>query len=359
MKLDYSLTTPQERNELVKQIIAENPDLDNRYLETLADYLIFCLEKEEKKEKKILTENRLATINKRETSYEGLVSQLENGEDGIYNLADEGNKQAIFHPKVSITKQDIEEMPELRQIREAISIWDSIAKKSTGKDAYVAKKAMIELRKDQYLVKESYKTPVALKTITKSRTYPQLVDTTHAFNSEGYPIPEGVSLLNPTVCQCILCNYSLLRKNCAGKYDEDTWYLLENFDTLRERALQQFPIYQLIVQCKIDGLQNQEIQELITQQFHLYHSVEYISSLWRNKIPKLIASAAEDEYLDYYYLNIEKGKYKKCNRCGQIKLAHNKYFSKNKTSKDGFYSICKDCRNRKKDVIFDGSAKKE
>jgi hypothetical protein len=47
------------------------------------------MEKQDKKEKKILTENRLATVNKRETSYEGLVSQLENGEDGIYNLVNE------------------------------------------------------------------------------------------------------------------------------------------------------------------------------------------------------------------------------------------------------------------------------
>jgi hypothetical protein len=43
----------------------------------------------------------------------------------------------------------------------------------------------------------------------------------------------------------------------------------------------------------------------------------------------------------------EKGTYKKCSRCGQIKLANNKYFSINKTSKDGFYSICKCCRNSK------------
>jgi hypothetical protein len=32
------------------------------------------MEKEEKKEKKILTDNRMTTVNKRETSFEGLVT---------------------------------------------------------------------------------------------------------------------------------------------------------------------------------------------------------------------------------------------------------------------------------------------
>ena len=102
-----------------------------------------------------------------------------------------------------------------------------------------------------------------------------------------------------------------------------------------------------IVEYKIDGMQNIDIQTAIQEEFGIKHSMEYISSLWRNKIPKLIASTAEDMFLDDYYLNVEKGKYKKCSRCGQIKLAHNKYFSKNKTSRDGFYSICKCCRNSK------------
>ena len=112
--------------------------------------------------------------------------------------------------------------------------------------------------------------------------------------------------------------------------------------------LEKYPVYQKIVECKIDGLQNAQIKELLEKEFNVSHSLEYISSLWRNKIPNLIASAAEDEYLNYYYTTVEKGKYKKCNRCGQIKLAHNKYFSKNRTSKDHFYSICKECRNAKK-----------
>jgi hypothetical protein len=32
------------------------------------------MEKQEKKEKKLLTDNRMVTVNKRETSFEGLVS---------------------------------------------------------------------------------------------------------------------------------------------------------------------------------------------------------------------------------------------------------------------------------------------
>jgi len=95
IKLDYTLESPEERNELVKKILAETPDPNPAYLEILANYLVLCMEKQEKKERKILTDNRMTTVNKRETSFEGLVSQLENGEDGIYNLINE-SKTVIF-----------------------------------------------------------------------------------------------------------------------------------------------------------------------------------------------------------------------------------------------------------------------
>ena len=92
---------------------------------------------------------------------------------------------------------------------------------------------------------------------------------------------------------------------------------------------------------------NIEIQKLLEYKYGMTHSIEYLSSLWRNKIPKLIAEEAKKEYLTWYYSHIETGKWKRCSKCGELKLAHNKFFSKNKTSKDGFYSICKDCRNKK------------
>ena len=86
-KLDYTLESPEERKALVEKILEENPNPSESYLEVLADYLILCMEKQKRKEeRKLLTDNRMVTINKREVSFEGLVSQLENGEDGIYNM---------------------------------------------------------------------------------------------------------------------------------------------------------------------------------------------------------------------------------------------------------------------------------
>jgi hypothetical protein len=116
-------------------------------METLADYLVLCMEKQEKKERKLLTENRMTTVNKRETSFEGLVSQLENGEDGIYSMITE-NRNMIFQPKVVITKKDVDEIPGLAQLREAIKFWEQKLKIATGREAFIIKTAIIDLRKD-------------------------------------------------------------------------------------------------------------------------------------------------------------------------------------------------------------------
>ena len=346
IKLDYSIESPEERNKLVQQILEENPEPNDKYLEILADYLVLCMEKQEKKQKKMLTENRMTTITKRETSFEGLVSQLENGEDGIYNLINE-SKTTIFQPKVTITKKDLEEIQPLRQLREAILQWEEALKKAEGKEAYTIKKALIEMRKDQYIIKNAYRRPIMSNKLTRSN-FPRKFDDSFTFDADGYIVPEGVNLCDPKICSTILCNYSRLKEDSWGNFEGDLWFLLESFDQVATTALQDYPLYEKIVECKIDGMQNIEIQDELVKNFGIKHSLEYISSLWRKKIPNLIASAAEDEVLDWYYLNEEKGKYKRCSRCGQIKLAHNKYFSKNKTSKDGFYSICKQCRNKKK-----------
>lgn len=349
-KLDYSLQTPQERNELVKKIIDETPpeQLTNKYLTILSDYIIFAMDKEERKKKKILTDNRMVTVNRRETSFQGLAGQLENGEDGIYNMI-ANDKNIIFMPKVTITQEDIDEIPGLKELRDAIDIVEKQFKAATGKRKFLLKKQLIEMRQDQYVIKSAYRQPMYMMNVTKSFSKLQLDGKITIADDGTVSSTELVSLFNQKHVSALLCNYSKLKEDAWGKFGSDSYYLMEDLDNLIERTLKdKYPLYYDLLIYKIDGKQNVEIQELLNEKHGIKHSVEYISSLWRNKIPKLLAEQAQEDYLVWHYTMEERGKWKRCSRCGEVKLAHNRFFSKNKTSKDGFYSICKCCRNKKK-----------
>lgn len=59
-----------------------------------------------------------------------------------------------------------------------------------------------------------------------------------------------------------------------------------------------------------------------------------------NTIIKKITMVYEEKIEDIYYLNIRKGEYKRCSKCGEVKLV-NKF---NKNGKQGLMPMCKKCR---------------
>jgi hypothetical protein len=350
IKLDYSLETPEERNELVKKIIAEADEqqLTPKYIEILSDYIIFAMDKKERQQKQILTDNRMVTVNKRETSYQGLAGKLENGEDGIYNIMSGGDKNIIFTPKLEITPKDIAEIPPLRPLVEEIKKIEEAEKHATGKKKFLLRKQLIQMRQDQYVIKNEYRKPMYCMNVIKSFNQIDfneniIIDENGNLKSDGI-----VSLTNPSHVSALLCNYSKLKEDVWGRFWSDSYYLMEDLDNLIEKTLKdKYPLYYDLLIYKIDGKQNAEIQNLILINHSILYSIEYISSLWRKKIPKLIAKQAQEDYLIWYYTEREPGVWKQCTRCKEIKLAHNMFFSKNASSKDGYYSLCKCCRNKK------------
>ena len=167
-QLDYTITDPQQRNKRVHEIVNSIPPekLTPYYLEQLTKYLVKT--PENKKKKEILTDNRMVTINRRETSYEGLVAKLENGEDGIYNFMTGGDKNILLVPKIQITEDDIEKVPGLRELREEIKKIEVKQKAARGRQKFLLTKQLIEMRQDQYIIKNAYKPPVYLLNATKS-----------------------------------------------------------------------------------------------------------------------------------------------------------------------------------------------
>lgn len=357
LKLDPTIQDINARNELVKKIIDQTPPdkMTPNFIKILTEYLVYPIEKEQRKQKKILTENRMITVNKRQTSFEGLVSKFENGEDGIYNMIT-NDKNIIFTPKYSITQKDIEQIPGMKQLRDSIQETEIREKAATGKKRALLKKQLIQLRKDQYVLKSLYKKPIYFMNAIKSSNNINF-DEKISINEDGSLKIEGnFSLLNPQHVSIILCNYSKIKEDSWDKFTSDSYYIIHDLENLVEKTLKEnYPIYYDLLIYKIDGKTNEEIQALLFRDYQVKHSVEYISSLWRKKIPKVLADQAQKDWLVWYYTNKEKGKWKRCSRCGEIKLAHNFFFSKNNTSKDGFYSICKDCRNAKtkqKKIIY-------
>ena len=354
IKMDYSIDTIEGRLQKVEEIIANTPSekLTSKYLEKMGSYLIDVTIDKRKEKNFILTDNHMVTVNKREMSFEGLVNRLENGEDGIYNMI-ANDKNIIFMPKLNITEEDVREIPGMKELREEITKIAAQQKAARGKRAALLFKQLKEMRKDQYVLRSAYRKPVRLMNLKKSISKVDLSEKIY-MDAEGEVHSTGlINLYDPTHISILLKNYSQLKQDSWDKFNSDIKWMMIDLERVVDAALEEkYPLYYDLLIYKIDGLSNLQIQKKLNEKYGIKHSVEYISSLWCNKIPKLIAEEASNEWLVWHFTHEEEGKWKKCSRCGQTKLAHNHFFSKNSTSKDGYYSICKECRNSKTKKIL-------
>lgn len=50
----------------------------------------------------------------------------------------------------------------------------------------------------------------------------------------------------------------------------------------------------------------------------------------------MIVEQATKEWLEYHYIFEERGYWKRCSRCGQIKLGHNMFFQRTRLQKMDF-----------------------
>jgi len=328
MILDYTITSLDERKKYVENIVNTIPEHELN-LDQLADYLILCMEKEERKTKTILTDNRSVTINKRETSFEGLVDKIEGGENTLYHMIKE-DKNMLLQPKKLLTATKIAEYPELTQVKNAIDEIKKNIEKHEGLSKYILKKTSIKLYQDLYMIYEALTKPAKIMKITASD---------HTLDLGG------LTFSDPDVVSAALCNYSRLKEDSYDNFNSDTKWMMEDLDNLLEITLKDKPNYERIVILKIDGLSNAAIQEIIQKEFGLAYTKEYISTLWRKRIPSLIAKESQRQWMDWMFGYILKIPKKKCTRCGKKKFATSFYFSKDSSKADGLYTICKECRN--------------
>lgn len=361
LKLDYKLKTVEERKALVDEIVrTEGPDFTQQQLGYMADYLLFVMDgggntvSEKRRPYPIVTKNRDVTVNKRQTSYEDMVSKLQNGEDGLYSMIIQ-DKDVIMDMREPISKEEMETIPGLKENMEVIDTLKAQLERATGKRRYSLKKQIISKYQEMYTLKNSF-----LGRSSKARVNAQVRSMAHIsipdhiyLDENDVPKSDGfISLIKPEHVSFLLKYYRLLKQESWDDVNSDMrWLLLDLEDTVVRALLPHDEILYDLLVWEIDGCSGAEIAEKMADKYSVFHSEQYFSTLWCRKIPKMIAEQAQKDWL-YWHWRFEDpdgARWKTCNTCGRTKPAHYLFFHKN-TSKDGFYSKCRDCRSKRSRV---------
>lgn len=103
-----------------------------------------------------------------------------------------------------------------------------------------------------------------------------------------------------------------------------------------------------IYDLKLKGQKNQEIADYVNQKYGKSYSVNYISTIFCQKIVPRINDAAVFHREQVENLFFEEN-WRRCSMCGELLLLDPKNYVRKARSKDGFSSTCKRCDKKKRD----------
>lgn len=353
LRLDPKLKTPDERLSVVRQAAREH--MTRSQMEYATDYLLFTADarqtaKERDEEYPIVTKNRDVTVSKRQVSYEETIDGLSNGEDGIYSMI-VNDKDAILDAREPISDADVENIPGIRENMEVIETLKSQFASATGRRKYSLKCQIISKYQELYTLKATYmgfpsrtKPPSQVHTLAK-----MAIPETVRLDDDGYPVSDApITLLRRDHVFFLLKYYEVLKQDTYEDLSCDMRYLLMDLERLVDRTFADQPVLRDLVRWETQGYTGSEIVEMMRNEHNIVHTEQYYSVLWRSKVPKLLSEAAQKRWLiwHYTYEDPRSARWKICNTCGKVKLAHPFFFNRN-TSSDGFYSRCKCCRAAK------------
>ena len=382
-KLDFSLTTAEERNQYIQSnnLSALTP----KQLELCANYILYGKDKTGKSE----VDKKNIYINTKYNSYaqrrpESLDSLMENPnfDEGILTRVNKHNK--IVKPTIDRKKdadiptiQDMwENIDQLQHLLDANTgkIDDPTAKKLTDTQIYRLRHGLIDIRRGQYYLKDIFK-PTIGKAVNKLEYIPmphenEIIwnepDGRYGFaplgliddNGLGKQVFENVrevgycpdlynrkaekiiDFRNPNHIYQLFEHYEDLL--CGATHPDNLfgniartldWYIGQA--NLREQ-------HYIIIAMKKKKCTNKQINKVLTEKCGTTHSENYISTIWTQKICKEIATAAKLHY-EAFLARDDDGAWKKCNVCGAIKLRTNAYFVKKNHTGDGLSGRCKCC----------------
>lgn len=381
-KLDFSIKSAQDRMNYIKSNINFSI-LSKKDIELCTNYVLYGKDSDDKSivdKKQVYIKTKYNSYNKTEPySLEAMM------ESPTFDETLLSNQKYIYKKiKPTIDKEKCQNIPGMKNLWNQIDELDKklkFAKENNldSKFCYHLNHMLIELRKEQYLLKDSYYPERQIKKnyghyynnpIDYQMNYCVYPCGTAANENDlkwKFPFNNGIDFKSVDIekeiedkKRCHIPYFNFLDKDhiyflCLNYYDiKDSVRnypdsplngLLWTLDFYIEKAnlseQQKF-----IVEGKKLRLLNKEICRGLMEQLGIYHQENYVSTIW-NKTCQLIADAADLHY-DEWCCKDYAAAWKKCHCCGKMILKDSRNFVKKAKSPDGFTHRCKICDRKKR-----------
>lgn len=379
-KLDYEVKTGEERTEILRKALEDNPDLvtylsssrfknktihknqkspqtESEYigknLEKLADYILMCdneLELNDTSKYPYMTRSDFSRFKKREEVmsedelkyFKELEQKAKRKNFKLDNKIKVANKDRLNNPYLTETTISLKALKQiLRQKCNNLSKEEQLCDKEIKK----IKHTIIEIGKDEVEIKRIMDGIIYFKRLIPDTTVYSFDSDTGYVNEYGQykKITENcVKFENKKHVESLLKHYATLKNAVEYDIDSDIKHIIWVLDDFIKKC--DFDEYMLyIIKCKADGISNKNVAQLVNSKYNKKLTGRDVS-----RALSTMANKIKNEFLknkkEWLLSKNKNTKYKRCSKCGKTKPLTRDFFSLNKISRDGYYSICKVCK---------------
>ncbi|MFA6711143.1 MAG: hypothetical protein WCS33_00305 [Candidatus Caldatribacteriota bacterium] len=327
-------------NPHIKQAQPQSHKLPVCYnLNYMAGYILF------NKDQTNVNVIREKTQKYRDTKHVSLEQTMEEqGEESIKPA-----ETSYLRARPTVTEQDVKDIPELQGYSDYIeAVKLLIDKEENEREKYKLRQILKEVRQDQLAAKLALQKPINFTRLTPTYSLINYYEDT-GYGMDNYEYKQvsfnKIELSEPSHVSNLLKFYSDLRHHSYDDTQSDIRYILDTLDDLIEEA----PLnehFRYILIRRIDGETYENIAFELHKEMGLRLSAGYVSSIFLNRIPDIISKYYLDSFEEWYFTFKTKGDYKTCTKCKKNFLRSDKYFRKDKKSRDGLSTVCKECRKQ-------------
>lgn len=398
--LDFTLNGAKERAEFITRMLShKKTPLTARQIDLISTYLLYGKDEEDGKSPVQRKELSVSTRYGRQAHPTSSLDELLE-QPGFNETLNFEPKTRYIIPKPSFNREENADLaPQLRGIWETIDLYEFMLKvreeglkkedmppayqpfyeralSLTGRQIYDIKHMVVEMRREQYTIRDCFKPtsftqknahvgkyfgveeeegvmwddPESSLSVRPMGLYIKGMRWFERPDSPETPnLPERASnpkfildFTNPDHIIQIVENFQgLMNEALSGNPDSNARNLLNTLNFYVEGAGLR-PEHADIFKLKLDGRSNAQIADIVNEIYGKSHTQNYISALYRKTICPQIAAFAQYHWDTYRWRRFPM-KWKICNRCGQRYLRDERNFVRKSRNWDGVANRCKKC----------------